>query len=362
MTGPEPSRPEPRGPEPALAFWRAAREAAPGRARVEIDTLIAVAARLMRDTGLSGRPSDFVAEAVRTLADAGELILPSDATAKARRVNYDWRCTPALPLFVTAVRAPLLRPPALRREHAWHRDLAFLAAERRLDKPEIWLAIDAWLKRSGGGTDVVSIRERSFEIFHDEKQLDAALGYKFFRTGAITLRRLRCEEVPEPLAARFCRTARWRSALVIENKDTFRSACLINAELRLFAAVIFGEGDAFPKRAPDLLLLSEESPFDEVQYFGDIDAAGFDIAARAEQAVLALGGHFAFRPAADLYRALLAAGTPVGKYGAMTATARDFLQHHGLERLDSGSLDGRRIPQEALARPALRAVLENIRR
>ena len=250
--------PEPTDPEPALAFWRAAREAAPGRARVEIDTLIAVAARLMRDTGLSGRPSDFVAEAVRTLADAGELILPSDATAKARRANYDWRCTPALPLFVTAVRAPPPRPPALRREHAWHPDLAFLAAERRLDKPEIWLAIDAWLKRSGDGTDVVSIRERSFEIFHDEKQLDAALGYKFFRTGAITLRRLRCEEVPEPLAARFCRTARWRSALVIENKDTFRSACLINAELRLFAAVIFGEGDAFPKRAPDLLLLSEE--------------------------------------------------------------------------------------------------------
>jgi hypothetical protein len=365
MTGPEPTGPEPSRPEPALAFWRAAREAAPARARVEIDTLIAVAARLMRDTGLSGRPSDFVAEAVRTLADAGELILPSDATAKARRANYDWRCTPALPLFVMAVRAPPPRPPALRREHAWHPDLAFLAAERRLDKPEVWLAIDAWLKRSGGGTDVVSIRERSFEIFHDEKRLDAALGYKFFRTGALTLRCLRCEEVPEPLAARFCRTARWHSALVIENKDTFRSACLINAELRLFAAVVFGEGDAFPKRAPDLLLLSEESPFDEVQYFGDIDAAGFDIAARAEQAVLALGGalggHFAFRPAADLYRALFAAGTPVGEYGAMTAAARDFLQHHGLERLDGGSLDGRRIPQEALARPALRAVLENIR-
>jgi hypothetical protein len=347
-------------PESALAFWRAAREAAPGRARIEIDTLIAVAARLMRDTGLSGRPSDFVAEAVRTLADAGELILPSAATAKARQANYDWRCTPALPLFVTAVQARSPRPPALRREHAWHPDLAFLAAERRLDKPEVWLAIDDWLKRSGDGTDVVSIRERSFEIFRDEKQLDASLGYKFFRTGAITLQRLRCEEVPEPLAARFCRTARLRSALVIENKDTFRSACLINAELRLFAAVIFGEGDAFPKRAPDLLLLSEESPFDEVRYFGDIDAAGFDIAARAEQAVLALDRRFAFRPAAGLYHALLAAGTPVGEYGAMTSAARGFLQRHGLERLDGGSLSGQRIPQEALARPALRAALKDI--
>src|SRR3954468_2916257 len=104
-------------PEPVMAFWRAAREAAPGRARIEIDTLIAVAARLMRDTGLSGRPSDFVAEAIRTPEKAGELILPSDTTAKARRANYDWRCPPALPLFVTAVRAPPPRPPALRREH-----------------------------------------------------------------------------------------------------------------------------------------------------------------------------------------------------------------------------------------------------
>ena len=117
----------------------------------------------------------------------------------------------------------------------------------------------------------------------------------------------------------------------------------------------------FPSAHPTCSCCRKKSPFDEVHYFGDIDAAGFDIAAPAEQAVLALGGRFAFRPAAGLYRALLAAGTPVGEYGAMTAAARSSSSAMAWRGWTGRRVRGRRIPQEALARPALRAVLKDIR-
>ena len=144
-----------------------------------------------------------------------------------------------------------------------------------------------------------------------------------------------------------------RVALVVENKDTFRSACVVNAEAPAYAAVIFGEGNAFPKRVADLRNLAEERPFDEVHYFGDIDGEGFSIAAAAEQAVLSLGG-FSFRLATSLYRALRAVGRPAGRFGRTSGAGRAIPLRYGLEAMDAESLGGRRIPQEALARPALR--------
>jgi hypothetical protein len=201
----------------------------------------------------------------------------------------------------------------------------------------------------------VAVRERSCEIFGDEKRLDDVRKYKFFKTGAITLGRLRCEDAPEPIAARLCRASRTRVALVVENKDTFRSACLANAEAHAYAAVIFGEGNAFPKRVADLGNLAEECPFDEVHYFGDIDGEGFAIAAAAEQVVLSLGG-FSFSLATGLYRALRMVGRPVGSFGRINAAGKALLHRYDLTDMDAEALAGCRIPQEALARPALREI------
>jgi hypothetical protein len=346
--------------ELARTLWGRVAAEHPGRVRIDVEKIIEVAARLVRERGLSVRPSDLATRAVRVLRDQGELSLPSDRTAAARKANYDRRCDPPLPLFVMVARPAVERQAveramAPRREHPWHPDLGFLAGERRLECADVWLAIDAWLKERGDDTDVVAVRERSCEIFGDEKRLDDVRNYKFFKTGAITLGRLRCEDAPEPLAAWLCRPSRARVALVVENKDTFRSACLANAGAHAYAAVIFGEGNAFPKRVPDLKNLAEECAFDEVHYFGDIDGEGFSIAASAEQAVLSLGG-FSFRLATELYRALRAAGRPVGSFGRIDAAGQALLHRYGLADMDAEALAGRRIPQEALARPALQAI------
>jgi hypothetical protein len=341
--------------ELSRALWERVVASHPGRVRIDIEVFIAAARDLARERGLAGRPTELVTDAVRTLRDLGMLSLPADRPASVLKKNYDHRCDPPVPLFVTVRREAAERAPAPRREHPWHPDLDFLVRERRLECPEVWLAIDGWLKERGGDTDIVAVRERSCEIFGDEKRLDDVRKYKFFKTGAITLERLRCEDAPEPLAARLCRAGRMPVALIVENKDTFRSACIANAEALAYAAVIFGEGNAFPKRVADLGNLAEECPFREVHYFGDIDGEGFAIAAAAEQAVLSLGG-FSFSLATGLYRALRAVGRPVGSFGRMSAVGKALLHRYGLGDMDAEALAGRRIPQEALARPALREI------
>src|SRR5687767_197116 len=109
--------------ELAQALWGRVAAQHPGRVRIDIEKIIEAAARLVRERGLSVRPSDLVTRTVRTLRDQGELSLPSDRTAAARKANYDRRCDPPLPLFVTVPRGSVERAPAPRREHPWHRDL-----------------------------------------------------------------------------------------------------------------------------------------------------------------------------------------------------------------------------------------------
>ena len=118
-----------------------------------------------------------------------------------------------------------------------------------------------WLKERGDDTDVVAVRERPARSSATKSALTTFGTTSSSRPAPSRLDRLRCEDAPEPLAARLCRSSRTRVALVIENKDTFRSACLANAGTHAYAAVIFGEANAFPKRVPDLKNLAEECRF-----------------------------------------------------------------------------------------------------
>lgn len=255
------------------------------------------------------------------------------------------------------VAIPIVAP---RKEHPWHPALAFLAGESRLLNPEVWLAIDNWLKRRGADDDMMSMRERSYEIFGDEKRLDAVKRHKWFAEGRISLSRLRCQPVPEPLVAQVCKgEAAIRAVLVIENKDTFKSACLANLRYSLFVMIIFGEGCAFPGRVNGLAELTEEVPFDTIRYFGDIDAEGFDIARRTEAAIRNMS-NFQFEMAVEFYRPLLAMGQPAGAFGRMSPEVTAFLD--ACEMSDFALGEKGRIPQEALPRPAILRLFETFAR
>jgi hypothetical protein len=61
--------------------------------------------------------------------------------------------------------------------------------------------INAWLARGGPNGTVLPLRERSYDIFDDEKRLDLLVGGVLFRPGRLTLERLGATVVHPPFVA-----------------------------------------------------------------------------------------------------------------------------------------------------------------
>lgn len=95
--------------------------------------------------------------------------------------------------------------------------------------------------------EIVPIKERSLQLFGEEKRLDALLGSALFREGRLDERRdLRCEMIGVPLAwKRGPVEAAAQPILVIENAATWNSYCRWNTQHGQFSAIIYGEGNRF---------------------------------------------------------------------------------------------------------------------
>lgn len=175
---------------------------------------------------------------------------------------------------------------AARAVRAWHPKMAWAAREgSHAILPDL-LAVDEWLRRSTGHEPVLTRRERSLEVFGDEKRLDALTVNGHIFGGRVSLEDLRCISVSPPLPVAF--TGRAGGALVVENADTFHTMATHGP----FSQVIYGGGTAVTgsiDRIPPGAL-----------YFGDIDKRGVEIALTLHAAGI--------RPHEGLYALLLQVG------------------------------------------------------
>jgi Uncharacterized protein conserved in bacteria C-term(DUF2220) len=203
------------------------------------------------------------------------------------------------------------------REFPWEPRLAFLRESRvnipffELKQLHEFLAADC----SPAGRDTVPIKERSLEIFGDEKRLDALAGTALFRANHLHLERdLRCELVGEPLAwRRGPAEAGARPVIVIENAGTWHSYCRWNEERRLFSAVVYGCGNRFVdgvRYLPDLF--SELGGQRPLLYFGDLDPQGLLIPQEASHRLQA-AKYPPIEPHPWSYRQLLTRGEGRGQ-------------------------------------------------
>lgn len=160
------------------------------------------------------------------------------------------------------------------------------------------LALDAFLKdphqRESLG-DAISVNERSFQIFNDEKFLFSDRGRIFLQRIGRTLTDLSCYMTTEPFFYMDYRAKEKKlnldcypdssyTALIVENKDTFysikRAWQVGNRSIGgvPFDLLIYGEGRkivgsfAFAQEIPDLVPETMR-----VYYFGDLDPEGLDI-------------------------------------------------------------------------------------
>ncbi len=178
------------------------------------------------------------------------------------------------------------------REFPWVPALAFLA-EARTNIPFVdLLRLHDFLISDRAALDTIPIKERSLEIFGDEKRLDLMQGCSLFRAGRLDLTRdLRCEIIGVPLAwKRGPAAAAHHPLIVIENAATWHSYCRWNSEHAHFSAVIYGDGNRFADGIRYLAdIFSELGGTRPIFYFGDLDPQGLLIPQEASARATALG-------------------------------------------------------------------------
>ena len=160
---------------------------------------------------------------------------------------------------------------------AWEPELAFLRETRSGIAGDDLLKLNEFFAARETSRPSLPIKERSLQLFGDEKRLDALRMTALFAEGRLTLDHLRCFAVPEPLG--------WRRGptesgplIVIENASTWDSYSRWNADRNLFSAVVYGGGNRFVDSVVRIAdIFAEIGGTRAVLYFGDLDVQGLRI-------------------------------------------------------------------------------------
>ena len=259
--------------------------------------------------------------------------------------GWDMGAQPYLPKWVVRPR------PRVAKEYIenkiWAPELMFLSSKREpVYSP--WLQVDTWLKETRGKSLLRKpVRERSLDIFGNEKTLDDLLRTKAFRDGQISLDTLQCYYVPEPIP--------WepgppgsenRDGLCIENATTYDTIVKFNRQSGIWGFVAYGRGNGFVTSVEGILPVMERFGQKRLLYFGDADLEGIEIASRGAQKLMAVGKNLELD--VRLYRLLLENGkkAPAKSGGALSPGASELVRKAGLVDLIGIIAENSRIAQE----------------
>ncbi len=271
----------------------------------------------LRDAYLRAYPDALDAPDLRRLLLDALRGLEHDEVADlpAQGRGWDRSGFPALPR--TATLRNVVRSRRSAKTHAWLPALAFAADERHPVRRAALQDINAFLVSARDrNLSPVPTRERSLQIFGNEKRLDdIRKGEKTLFEGRISLDDLYCYPVAPPLP--------WetpdnplagRPILVLENYHSYDSFRCWNREAALYAAVAYGGGNSFRQGAGNLDELIVRTAADGAFYVGDLDPAGVDILLGVNERRRA-EGRTPVQPHCGLYTWLLVHGCrcPLGK-------------------------------------------------
>lgn len=160
-------------------------------------------------------------------------------------------------------------------------------SQYQMDK-EILRSISQFLVNKGQKECFLSVNERSFELFGNEKLLSSNRGKKLLANIGITCEDLCCFETYEPFFHYGLAERPEGNILIIENKDTFFSLKKLFLDGCKswfgvsFDMLIYGEGNKITKSINYMeeLRIPTEIP---IYYFGDFDPEGFAILHRVKE-------------------------------------------------------------------------------
>lgn len=265
-------------------FHRRLLDLAEGKARLELDVVRKAFQQVHPE--LATAPS--ARGKLRQLLD----ILQLDERVELPKGRHLWDSSalPALPNWVQLPRESVSAEKPDLRPIPWCPELRFLANTRMFVPLADLLKLQEFFARGGRERPLVPIKERSLDIFGDEKRLDQLVrSSTLFGDARLTPESLRCLMVPEPLP--------WkpgpdpsRPLLIIENAATWHSYCRWNAKRKLFGAIVYGCGNRFIDSATYLAeILTTLGGTRPIFYFGDLDPQGLLIPQEASARALAVG-------------------------------------------------------------------------
>ena len=203
------------------------------------------------------------------LEQAGEIVLPKG------KVGWQAAPAPAMPLWIQwPAEAATTTPKLDHRTFPWIAELRFVASFPSLRDPEVPRRIHDFLKADGQQRPFVPIKERSWELFGEEKALETIKKGPLFQPGRLSLDHLRCYEVAASLPCRPGPPGAAGPWLIVENEATFDSFARWNKEVKRHRGVILGNGFTVQRAESFLLDLLEG---EGAQYFGDLDEPGCEI-------------------------------------------------------------------------------------
>lgn len=322
-----------------MSDFLAALQAYP-RKRVPLEDLRHQYFALYPDVQNSPERGALLLAELQSLATQGILILP--AADSWEKVGV-----PPLPKWVTLIRERLPQDLPDLANVVWAPELGFWT-ELKTAQLAALLPINQFLLRRRSSFMRVPIKERSLEIYGDEKRLDAMCTGDTLFSGRLPLERIGCFRVPQPLPYRAA-DAPGRPVLVVENHNTYWSFGEWNHTARRYAAVIYGGGQNFRLTGRALDQAIRETQAVGAEYFGDLDPKGVSIPLDFNRKIEA--GFTEVTPAISLYRWLLTNGVRREKSECRTfatCLAPQWLDATMAVELESLWSAGLWLPQEAL--------------
>jgi hypothetical protein len=260
-------------PEPEERFLTALRTEAANAARLNLGQIQrAFSAAFPHLDGSPNRRAKL-ASLLDSLVALYSLRLPADRVRGWQNLPV-----PALPLRITLTRRAVQKATRFdHRSFPWAREIAFVAEFAVLHTPEDVMRIHEFFKNGGAHSPIVPTKERSWQIFGNEKRLDELHCGQFFEGGRLTLDLLRCRSVTQILAFSRAPVAARTPVLIVENESTFHSFCRLNHQVTTYAGVVFGNGNTVLKAYDFLHDLASAIGIGAFSYFGDLDPRGLRI-------------------------------------------------------------------------------------
>ncbi len=261
-----------------MSLLEALIEVARGRRRVDRADVWRAFQSVHPVEAAAGDARERLVARLRALAAEGRLALPAETGG-----SWDRSARPAFPEWVRLPRAAEPRPAVDVKAVPWAPELAFILGLPKVEHMDELFSIQRFLSSGGRSRALVPMRERSVQLFGDEKRLDRLVRTPLFGEGRLTLEVLRCFSMAPPLAfEKGPAGSERRPVLVVENHHTWWSFCRWNAREGEYAAVAYGTGVAFGRQAVEFLSeRCREWGAPLVLYFGDLDREGLEIPLRA---------------------------------------------------------------------------------